>query len=157
MSMDPNPRKRRRFPALTPAPDLGSDQPERLQRTYVEIKYKRHRAAKACNACRQAKVKCSEDRLECQRCQAKGQVCQYAIEDPGDQRKALQQELKSLHIENSNYKELIEYMRTASPLTLGERSIPFKAGRLWKKRWHSFGTIALPRYPLGQEARDIHS
>ncbi|KAF3183811.1 hypothetical protein TWF106_004468 [Orbilia oligospora] len=119
MSMDLNPRKRRRLPTLVPAPDPVPGQLEPSQRPLIEIKYKRHQAAKACNACRQAKAKCSEDRPECQRCQTKGQECQYAIEDPGDNRKSMKEDLKSLQLENSSYKELIEYMKTATPLALG--------------------------------------
>ncbi|KAF3286041.1 hypothetical protein TWF970_009598 [Orbilia oligospora] len=119
MSMDPNPRKRRRLPTLVPAPDPVPGQLESSQRTPIEIKYKRHQAAKACNACRQAKAKCSEDKPECQRCRAKGHECQYAIEDPGDNRKSMKEDLKSLQLENNNYKELIDYMKTATPLALG--------------------------------------
>ncbi|KAF3310471.1 hypothetical protein TWF173_009471 [Orbilia oligospora] len=119
MSMDPNPRKRRRLPTLVPAPDPVPGQLESSQRAPIEIKYKRHQAAKACNACRQAKAKCSEDKPECQRCRAKGHECQYAIEDPGDNRKSMKEDLKSLQLENNNYKELIDYMKTATPLALG--------------------------------------
>ncbi|KAK6508508.1 hypothetical protein TWF506_010596 [Arthrobotrys conoides] len=119
MSMDPNPRKRRRLPNLVPAPDPVPGQIEPLQRPHAEIKYKRHQAAKACNACRQAKAKCSENKPECQRCQAKGQECQYAIEDPGDHRRSMKEDLKLLQIENGNYRELIDYMKVASPVALG--------------------------------------
>ncbi|KAK6527107.1 hypothetical protein TWF281_010299 [Arthrobotrys megalospora] len=48
MFTDINPWKRRRLPVLAPAP--GSSQPEQLHRADVEIKHKRHQAAKACNA-----------------------------------------------------------------------------------------------------------
>ncbi|KAK6512416.1 hypothetical protein TWF481_001302 [Arthrobotrys musiformis] len=110
--MDPNPRKRRRLPTLAPASE--DSQPSASLRGHAEVKYKRHQAAKACNACRQAKAKCSEDRPQCKRCKTKGQECQYAAEDPGDQRRSLKDDLKLVRDENSKYKELFEFMGTAS-------------------------------------------
>ncbi|TGJ75278.1 hypothetical protein EYR41_002216 [Orbilia oligospora] len=69
---------------------------------------------KACDICKQSKAKCSGETPTCFRCQKLKHQCTYNAVDQRDHRKDMKGQLQRQKVENIQYKEILNHIKTAS-------------------------------------------
>ncbi|KAF3925687.1 hypothetical protein AA313_de0200471 [Arthrobotrys entomopaga] len=116
---------KRRYAPLAPATEAHSS--ERSRWAVRKVPNVKRSVAKACDLCRQRKIKCSGETPTCSRCQQLEKECIYT-QNVAEYRSQLRQKIAWQAAENEKYQEIIDHIRKATSPALQRTMNLLKSG-----------------------------